>query len=134
MTKTQQPLRVLVVDDEQIIADTLVMILSRAGFKAWPAYGGEEAVEMASSLQPEVLVSDVVMDGINGIETAIQITQVHPSCKVLLFSGQASSAELLKSSEALGHQFELILKPIHPTELIDRLQEYAGTRSAETAG
>ena len=133
MGKTEQPLRVLVVDDERIIADTLTMILTRSGFKAWAAYGGEEAVEMASSLYPEVLVSDVVMDGINGIETAIQITRARPSCKVLLFSGQAASADLLKGSEALGYQFELILKPIHPTELIVKLQEYADSRDTETA-
>ncbi len=126
-------LRVLIVDDEQLIADTLAMILSRAGFKAWATYSGEDAVERAAVLAPDVLVTDVVMRGLNGIEAAIQITRMQPSCKVLLFSGQATSADLLCRSEALGHHFELILKPVHPTELIERLNGYAYNRGQAEA-
>ncbi len=134
MVTSDGVLRVLIVDDEQLIADTLAMILSRAGFKAWASYSGEDAVERAAVLAPDVLVTDVVMRGINGIEAAIQITQMQPSCKVLLFSGQSTSADLLYRSEALGHHFELILKPVHPTELIERLNGFAsiGSRAEAT--
>jgi DNA-binding response OmpR family regulator len=118
-------LRVLVVDDEQLIADTLAMILSRAGFKSRAAYSGEDAVAMAPGFAPDVLISDVIMRGINGVETANRITRILPSCRILLFSGQATWSDLAELPEAGGHNFDLILKPVHPTELIDILNSRA---------
>ena len=89
-------LKVLVADDEQIIANTLAIILNRLGFDARAVYSGEKLVEMAQSFQPDVLISDVVMSGITGIEAAIEVLAKLPSCKILLFSGQAATANLLE--------------------------------------
>jgi CheY-like chemotaxis protein len=121
MLKPVRVFRVLVVDDEQLIADTLAMILSRAGFRARAAYSGEDAVEMALGFAPDILISDVIMQGINGVETANRITRILPACKVLLFSGQATQSDLAKLPESTGNSFDLILKPVHPTELIEIL-------------
>lgn len=113
--------RVLVVDDEQIIANTLAMILSRDGYDARTAYCGETAVEIAARFEPDMLISDVMMPGITGMEAAIKIRAVLPSCKVLLFSGQSAAVNLLKVARAQDHEFEILIKPVHPADLLARL-------------
>lgn len=114
--------RVLIADDERIIADSLAMILSRSGFDARAVYSGEMLIEMARNFRPDMLVTDVIMPGITGIEAAIMIHKILPACKILLFSGQAATADLLELARARNHEFELLVKPIHPTDLISRLR------------
>jgi DNA-binding response OmpR family regulator len=114
-------LKVLVADDEQIIANTLAIILNRAGFDARAVYSGEKLVEMAQRFEPDVLISDVVMSGITGIEAAIEVLAKLPSCKILLFSGQAATVNLMERARVEGQTFEIITKPIHPNELVARL-------------
>jgi CheY-like chemotaxis protein len=113
--------RVLVVDDEQVIADTLSIILNKAGFDASPVYTGTAAVESARTIQPDLIISDVIMPDMNGIEAAIQIRAFLPGCKILLFSGQAATADLLESARAKGHEFEILAKPVHPQDLLAKL-------------
>lgn len=115
-------LRVLVADDEHIIADTLGMILSQNGFEAATVYGGQRAVETARSFHPDVFLADVVMPGMSGIEAAIQISGMLPDCRILLLSGQAATADLLRDARVRGHDFEILLKPVHPNQLLDRLR------------
>jgi DNA-binding NtrC family response regulator len=79
--------RVLIVDDEQVIADTLAMILSRSGYVTKVAYSGEQAIEVADVFKPDLLITDAVMSGITGTEAATRIAGFLPSCKVILFSG-----------------------------------------------
>jgi CheY-like chemotaxis protein len=121
MTSTKPKRRVLVVDDEQVIADTLSIILNKAGFDASPVYTGTAAVESARTLQPDLIISDVIMPDMNGIEAAIQIRAFLPGCKILLFSGQAATADLLESARAKGHEFEILAKPVHPQDLLAKL-------------
>jgi DNA-binding response OmpR family regulator len=114
---------VLIVDDEHVIADTLSVILSNRGFAIMTAYDGKTALEMASVIPPELLLTDVSMPGMNGVELAIALTESIPDCKVLLFSGQASTIDLLHKANHAGHDFDLILKPIYPTDLLTRIRE-----------
>ena len=65
-------LKVLVADDERLIVDTLAIILNQTGFEATAVYSGEEAIQTAKTLRPDVLISDVVMFGLNGIDAAKQ--------------------------------------------------------------
>ena len=113
--------RVLVVDDERVIADTLAIILNQNGFEATAVYTGSAAVERARASQPDLVISDVIMPDMNGIEAAIQIRQMLPKCKILLFSGQAATADLLEKARAQGHEFELLAKPVHPQDLLAKL-------------
>ncbi len=115
--------RILVVDDEKIIADTIVQILNRNGFIADAAYGGEEAIEKAKRFCPELVLSDVLMPEVDGVEAAIEIRKHCPETRIVLFSGQAATVEILARARERGHSFELLPKPIHPTELIKRLRE-----------
>jgi CheY-like chemotaxis protein len=114
--------RVLVADDEQVIANTLAIILNQAGFEARAVYSGEKAVEALESFQPDMLISDVIMTGMTGIEAAIETRKRRPACKILLFSGQAATADLLEKARAQGHEFEILAKPVHPTDLLAKLR------------
>ena len=114
--------RVLVVDDERVIADTLSTILNQNGFDASPVYSGISAVDRAREIRPELVISDVIMQDMNGIETAIRIREMLPACKILLFSGQAATADLLERARAQGHEFEILAKPVHPQDLLAKLK------------
>jgi CheY-like chemotaxis protein len=122
---------VLVVDDEKVIADTLSMILSRSGFSTMAAYDGFTALELARSTRPDLLISDVVMPGMTGVELAITVTQTIPGCKVLLFSGQAATVDLLEKARNAGHNFTTLTKPIHPTDMLNRINECLATRETD---
>lgn len=114
---------VLVVDDEVVIADTLTAILSRNGIAALAAYDGRTALDMARLIPPDLLLTDVVMPDMSGIELATAILEIIPNCKILLFSGQASTMDLLATARDAGRDFTIIAKPIHPAELLGRVSE-----------
>ncbi len=114
--------KVLVVDDEQVIADTLAKILDLNGYEASAVYTGTAAVESARSLQPDLIISDVIMPDMDGIQAAIRIRSFLPECKILLFSGQAATADLLENARAQGHEFEILGKPVHPSDLLAKLR------------
>ncbi len=122
MTESKARPRVLVVDDERVIADTLAMILSQSGFDARAIYSGETALEMAQTFLPDMLISDVIMADLNGIDAAIRIRALLPKVKILLFSGQAATADLLEKARAQGYEFEILAKPVHPQDLLNRLR------------
>jgi CheY-like chemotaxis protein len=113
---------VMVVDDEVIIADTIVQILNRNGFQAHAVYNGRDAIESARLTRPNTVLSDVLMPHIDGVETAIAIRAVLPDTRIVLFSGQAATVEILERARAQGHDFELLPKPIHPVELLKHLR------------
>jgi CheY-like chemotaxis protein len=115
--------RILVVDDEALIADTIVQILNRNGFIAEAAYSGSEAIEIARRHCPDLLLSDVLMPNIDGVEAAIAIREICPDTRIVLFSGQAATVEILQRAKQRGHTFELLPKPIHPTQLIKHLRD-----------
>jgi len=113
--------RALIVDDEEVIADTLAMILNRDGFEARAVYTCREAVALAPEFQPGILISDVLMSDINGIDAAIQIRAQVPEVQVFLLSGQSVAAELLSQSQAPSLGFEVLVKPVHPRDLLSKL-------------
>jgi CheY-like chemotaxis protein len=114
---------VLVVDDEAVIADTLSLILIKSGFSTMTAYDGTTALELAKKARPKLLISDVVMPDMTGIELAIAVTKLDPNCKVLLFSGQAATVDLLAEARESGHNFTTLIKPVHPVDMLRRVSE-----------
>jgi DNA-binding NtrC family response regulator len=111
-------IRILVVDDETTITDTLVEILNCEGFEAISASAGEEALDRIHTFGPEVVISDVVMPGMNGVELGVQIRQVLPKCRIILFSGQTVTVDLLKEARRRGYEFEIVAKPVKPQRLL----------------
>ena len=122
LTRETAPPRILVVDDEALIADTIVQILNRSGFIAEAVYGGREAIEAARRINPDLILSDVLMPGIDGVEAAITIQKLLPNTRIILFSGQAATVEILARASHRGYHFELLAKPLHPTQLIKHLR------------
>ena len=113
--------RVLVVDDERLIADTVAAILNVNGFEAIKAYNGEEALESARKFKPDIVLSDVLMPRMSGVELGIKIRVEFPGTRIFLFSGQAATSGLTRKAKDDGYTFEL-LKPIHPEELVAKLR------------
>jgi CheY-like chemotaxis protein len=113
---------VLVVDDEHIIADTVTAVLCRSGFAAIAAYDGRSALELAAVIPPELLITDISMPGMNGIQLALAIVHAIPDCKVLLFSGHASHGDLVEARKA-GYDFPLLSKPVHPVHMLMHVTE-----------
>jgi len=114
--------RIFVVDDEIVIASTLALILRNYGFDTQSFSVPQEALQAALLTAPHLLISDVMMPGLSGIDLAIQIQKRDPHCKVLLFSGQASTRDMLEDARSNGHNFELLLKPVHPSELLEKVR------------
>jgi CheY-like chemotaxis protein len=114
--------RVLVVDDERLIADTVTKILNLHGYDAFCAYSGEEALKLAESFRPDYLLTDVMMPVLNGVDLALAMERMLPSIKVMLFSGQAGSAAVLQAQENTGPAFTVVAKPIHPEKLVQKLR------------
>ena len=81
-----------------------------------------------------MLITDVVLPGMNGIKLATTIKRVFPDCKILLFSGQASTKDLLAGAGREGARFTLLNKPVPPTDLVAMVAEHLNTDSARTNG
>jgi DNA-binding NtrC family response regulator len=124
MAADSETLRVLVVDDDRVIADSLAVILNANGYHAKAVHSAEEALEDSVLLAPDVLITDVVMSEMSGIDLAIYISNTVPTCKIILFSGQAQTPNLLAEAEERGYRFELLQKPVHPDVLLQHLSEY----------
>ena len=127
------PRRVFVVDDEPVIVRTLAEILRQNGYDATPFTSAEDAIASAKDSPPDLLLSDVVMPGMSGVELAVHFRRVHPTCRILLLSGQATTLDLLRGARSRGYDFELLAKPVHPKELLQRIMSCAPTelRAAE---
>jgi DNA-binding NtrC family response regulator len=129
MPPEQRKRRVFVVDDEPVIASTLAMILRQVGFEATSFTEPLEALKAAKAEAPDLLISDVVMPALSGVDLAIQMQESCPDCKVLLFSGQSATAGMLDAGRANGHDFELLLKPVHPKDLLREIEKVTAKSS-----
>jgi len=114
--------RVLVVDDEPVIADSVAAILNCSGFDAIARYGGVEAIEFLKTECPDIVLSDVVMPNRNGLHVAAAARSKCPGTRIILISGNAATPNLLEHALPGGTSVELLAKPIHPTQLLGILR------------
>ena len=115
---------VLIVDDEHLIADTLADILNDSGnFMAVAVYDGASALEQVRNTGLDILITDVVMPEMNGIELAKAIKSIYPKTRIVLLSGQAQTRDLMQQAEYEGDLFELWAKPMHPDDVLKRLNQ-----------
>jgi DNA-binding response OmpR family regulator len=121
MSNTDLPHRVLIVDDEKSVCDTLLAVFTKSGYEARTAISAESAIEVVAQWEPHLAILDVDLPQMNGIDLAVALKSGHPSCCVLLFSGHPRTLDLLAEAEAEGHIFEVIAKPTHPTVLLDKV-------------
>ena len=118
MSSSFEPKRVLFVDDERLIADTLAIIFSSQGYETRAVYSAEQALELISDWLPNLAIIDVRLPGMNGIDLAILLKAEYPDCRLSLFSGQASTSDLLELARQNGHSFDIIAKPVPPGEFL----------------
>lgn len=119
-------LKILVIDDETLVADSLVQILTMYGYEAAAAYDPQQAAEWLSTHPCDIVISDVVFNGqMSGIDLAIQLRNALPSAKVLLMSGNNSTSDLLAIAQKQGHSFDILAKPVHPSVILDRLKAFS---------
>jgi DNA-binding NtrC family response regulator len=111
--------KILIVDDERVIADTLAVIFKRAGYDARSASSAEQALELIADWFPDWAILDVILPKMSGIDLAILVRAKRPNCRITLFSGQGPTHDLLAAATASGHTFEIIAKPAPPEALLD---------------
>jgi DNA-binding response OmpR family regulator len=112
--------RILIVDDETAIADTLALIFRMQMYEVREAYSAERAIEIIAEWRPDLAIIDVMLPAMNGIDLAIVLKSNHPRSQVLIFSGHSNTAKLLEEAGRKGHQFEVLAKPVHPTLMLER--------------
>lgn len=118
----EDPRRVLVVDDESLIADSVAAILNRNGYDAISRYSGTDALRSILEHCPDIIVSDVMMPDLNGIQLAKKVRSMCPRARIVLFSGNVDTVNLLDSASLEGHAFEILPKPVHPLRLLKALK------------
>ncbi len=123
--------RVLVVDDDRSVADTLVAILRLSGFEAIPAYSADDARFAFKLEKPDLVFSDVILGDGNGADLAVEFHRIHPQCRILLFSGQVNVGDLRKSNPEAA-EFPLLSKPLHPKDVVRMISGmFEHSRSAQ---
>lgn len=111
--------RILVVDDDHLVADTLALIFQKNGFEALATYRGEEALECLHSFSPDLLLCDITMPGMDGLKLVQQVSSQLPSCRIIVLTGFYSNVEPVRNQfEKLSRPVGLLMKPCQPTELL----------------
>lgn len=122
--------KVLIVDDESVVADSLALVFSTQGYDTRVAYSAEQAADIISQWEPRLIILDVMLPGMNGIDFAIQLKTLCPTCRVLLFSGDQNTANLLQAAQIKGHEFTILPKPVDPRIFLDEAARLASDESA----
>jgi len=120
--------RVLILDDERMVADTLALVFQMNRYEVKTAYSAEEAIETIAGWSPDLALIDVVLPGMNGLTFAQVIQDNHPGCQVLLFSGSQSTTGLLEEAARHGRIFDILPKPLHPVHVLERVKTLLGDR------
>jgi DNA-binding NtrC family response regulator len=112
---------ILLVDDDQGIRETMVEILNAMDFRVQVACDGYQAIEsVRNNPNPfDVVLMDMRMPGIDGIETSIQIKKIHPTIKIIIVSGYVS-LDIFNSAKSIGIQ-EILSKPVDFQKLVKLL-------------
>jgi CheY-like chemotaxis protein len=111
--------RVLVVDDDRLVADTLTLIFDRSGFEAKVAYSADEALKCARQFNPNLLLCDVTMPGRDGLALVSDINRELPACRIIVLTGFYSNLKNIREqSSQLARPVGILTKPCQPSELL----------------
>jgi two-component system response regulator HydG len=118
--------KILVIDDETAILDTLRILLRREGFQVETAVGGQQGVARMEELRPDVVLSDVRMPGVGGLEVLLAAKELDPSLPVILMTAQASLQTAIRAVNEGA--FYYIQKPFANDEMIAICRRAAESR------
>ena len=119
MTAGSAPLRALVVDDEPALADVVSSYLTRDGFQVEVAHRGEDALAHARTLDPDVVVLDLGLPGIDGIEVCRRL-RTFSDCYVIILTARADEVDKLVGLSVGADDY--LTKPFSPRELVARIR------------
>lgn len=112
--------KILVLDDDVHVAETLQMILQARGYKVLMANSAEEAIETIADWEPNLAIVDVMLPRMNGIKFGEVLRSNYPDCRLVLVSGHPGTTDLLESARKQGQPLlEILAKPLHPTQLLE---------------
>ncbi len=114
-------IRVLIVDDEEMFADSLSERLTIRGFDVTTSPGGEDALEKVKALNYDVVVLDVAMPGMGGIDTLREIKKIKPLTEVIMLTGRATVESAIEGMK-LGAQ-DFLMKPLETEELVAKINK-----------
>lgn len=116
-------LKILVVDDEPDIVEILTYNLEKEKFKVVKAYSGEECITQAIEHQPDLIIMDVRMPGMNGIEAcrSIRLIEGMQTTPILFLTADSDEFTTMRAFDAGGDHF--ITKPIKPSILVNMIKE-----------
>jgi len=134
MVSSAGQLRVFVVDDNAVIASSLAMILRiHSGFEVSSFTDPVEALQLSKLDTPDLLISDMLMPKLSGIDLAVQLLEHCPKCKVMLLSGDSLTAASSLQAQRSGHEFEVLIKPVHPADMLSSIQRIMDASPAQLA-
>jgi CheY-like chemotaxis protein len=113
--------KILIVDDEPVVTDSLALLFSTRGYETRVGHSAEQAIEIMAQWQPDLAIIDVILPRMNGIDLAIVLKANYPLCRSVLFSGQPATSEILEEMARKGHIFEVLAKPVDPVFLLDTI-------------
>lgn len=113
--------KILVVEDERLLLKTIAFKLQKEGFQVETAGDGKEALEKVKGFQPKLVVSDVMMPFVNGLELVKKLKDSHPEgIKVILLTSLGQEETVMKAFDLGADDF--MTKPFSPTELTLRIK------------
>ncbi len=114
-------MRILIVDDERNVTDTLALILKHAGHDVRCAYSSAAALALLDSFAPECAICDLILAGVNGVDMCASLAAARPDCRIILSSAQSEASPLVQDARARGFTWELLVKPQDPAELLKKM-------------
>lgn len=114
--------RILVVDDDKLVADTLSMVFIANGFEAEATYSAEAALDRARTFEPSMMICDVTMPQRTGLELVQDMDREMPDCKILMLTAYASNlAKVGEQSLRMNRPLNVLSKPCRPEVLLQEL-------------
>ncbi len=128
-TRQAVPAHILVVDDEESIRDLCARVLTRAGYAVVTAPSGEEAVVRLAQEAFDLLISDIRMPGISGLEVLERAKATFPRIRVVLITGFGTPQMLTRAQQSGADR--ILTKPFNPMELLAAVRESLPRRDGE---
>jgi two-component system response regulator FlrC len=120
--KSNMESMILVVDDERSIANAAALVLENEGYCVLPLYCASDALALLSKLDVAVILSDVNMSEMDGMELAVRVRELCPRTGILLMSGDETTEIIRRREGCEGCAFEIMAKPFDARQLITKIK------------